>query len=1076
MQQNSTKVVVMTYDFTRMQRLKLALLAMLCLTGIAAFAQTTTYSYTGSMQTYTVPAGVFSIRIETWGAQGQGGNGGQGGYAVGDLAVTPGQVYNIFVGGQAGYNGGGIGFANSPRNGGGGSDVRFGGTTFADRIIVAGGGGSSSGDGNYQGGIGGGGTAGPNYRGGGGGVGYAGGNGGPGAAAGGTGFTGCHAGGAGGGGFTSGGAPSCNTCYTSTCGTAGTLGTGGNGDTWETGICYNSYGGTSGGGGGYYGGGGSSTGNCGSGGGGGGSSWVGSLTNASMTAGGRSGDGQVAITVLTTAGAALNFDGIDDRVTFGTVMNATLDAATSLTVEAWVYPVDVDAFGVIAGNYSTGGGSMQFLLRRDGNTFAFYTDRGAGLSSVATPAIVAYNTWQHVAGVWNSATQTMMIYVNGVLQGTTTGVTGTSLATTINPVMLGWNSINEQMQGSVDEVRIWTRALCSSEISNNRTCEIPTNGTSLIANYHFNQGSAGLPNAGVTTLNDATSNAYNGTLQNFTLNGATSNWIAPGGVVSGSACGVFTAPSVTVNPSSQTNISCFGGSNGAASVSATGGSGFIYDWTPGNPTGDGTASVTGLAAGTYTCTVTNDCGGVGTRTFTITAPPALAASTMQGNVACFGGATGNAMVMVSGGTPGYTYSWAPSGGTAATASGLTAGTYTCTTTDANGCTLTNTFLLTQPSSALTTSSSSTSIQCNGGSATVTVTGSGGTSPYTGDGTFTVTAGTYSYTVTDFNGCTSTTSITVTEPAAISSSVTTVDVLCNGGSTGSIDLTVSGGTGPYTFDWNSGAFTTEDLSNIPAGSYVGVLTDANGCTNGGTVTINEPAVLAATVTTSTDPTTCGGTDGAIDITVTGGVTTYTFLWNNAATTEDLSAVGAGAYSCNVTDANGCTTTVGGTLNDPTPPTVTLSLAMDTLCVDDAMFALTGESPSGGTFSGPGVSGGMFDAVTAGSGTHAITYTFTDVNGCTGSSVDSIYVDLCLGTPQHISGSQFTVYPNPNNGAFTLELNVQSTVVIFDAQGKIVSAQQLAGGKHQLNIGASGMYMITVTTADGQRTSQKVIVQE
>ncbi len=170
------------------------------------FSQTTlTYTFTGTVQTYTVPAtSVNTVTVECWGAQGQGGNGGNGGYAKGELAVSPGQVLNIYVGGQAGYNGGGLGHANTPRNGGGASDVRVSPYALTDRVIVGGGGGGSCGDGNYLGGAGGGGLVGANYTGGGGGIGY-GGNGTSGGVNGVTGNRTCNAGGTGGGGLNSGG-------------------------------------------------------------------------------------------------------------------------------------------------------------------------------------------------------------------------------------------------------------------------------------------------------------------------------------------------------------------------------------------------------------------------------------------------------------------------------------------------------------------------------------------------------------------------------------------------------------------------------------------------------------------------------------------------------------------------------------------------------------------------------------------------------------------------------------------------------------------------------------------------------
>jgi hypothetical protein len=285
---------------------------------------TQTFNYTGSSQTFTVPVGITKITIETWGAQGEGGNGGLGGYVKGDLTVVPGQTLTVYVGGKNGYNGGGLGHAAVLRNGGGASDVRTGGTALANRVIVAGGGGGGGQTdvGNHQGGHGGGGSCGANYCGGGGAGGY-GGAGSPGGLSGGSGNSSCHSGGAGGGGFNNGGFGSCNTCYTSTCGQNGTLGVGGNGDTWENGICFNTYGGTSGGGGGYYGGGGSSVGNCGSGGGGGGSSWSGTLTNTTFTGGVKTNNGQVIFTWTGGPATTTQISGLASGATFpvGTTTN-----------------------------------------------------------------------------------------------------------------------------------------------------------------------------------------------------------------------------------------------------------------------------------------------------------------------------------------------------------------------------------------------------------------------------------------------------------------------------------------------------------------------------------------------------------------------------------------------------------------------------------------------------------------------------------------------------------------------------------------------------------------------------------
>ena len=248
---------------------------------------------------------------------------------------------------------------------------------------------------------------------------------------------------------------------------------------------------------------------------------------------------------------------------------------------------------------------------------------------------------------------------------------------------------------------------------------------------------------------------------------------------------------MALTASSQTNIACNGGSNGAAAVNvATGGAGgYTYNWTPGNPTGDGTPSVTGLTAGTWTCTVTDANSCSTSVNFTITQPTALAlTASSQTNIACNGGSNGAAAVNVAtGGAGGYTYNWTPgnpTGDGTPSVTGLTAGTWTCTVTDANSCTASVNFTVTQPTALALTASSQTNIACNGGSngaAAVNVaTGGAGGYTYnwtpgnpTGDGTPSVTgltAGTWTCTVTDANSCTTSVNFTITQPSAIDNTI------------------------------------------------------------------------------------------------------------------------------------------------------------------------------------------------------------------------------------------------------------------------------------------------------------------
>src|SRR5690606_36313958 len=244
----------------------------------------------------------------------------------------------------------------------------------------------------------------------------------------------------------------------------------------------------------------------------------------------------------------------------------------------------------------------------------------------------------------------------------------------------------------------------------------------------------------------------------------------------------------------------------------------------------------------YSVTIRDTNGCAKTETATITEPNVLAiASSSHTEVTLYGDNDGSATLSATGGTAPYTYSWTPSGGTNATATGLIAGTYTVTVTDANGCTVTESFTVIQPIPLMVQSTSQTNVKCNGGSnGTATITAMGGNAPYTylwspsGGTNATATglaAGTYSVLVTDATANTITETFVITEPGIITATVSNQsNVQCNGGNTGTATLTVTGGTAPFTYAWSHGLNTTNaTVSNLAAGNYVVVVTDANGCT-------------------------------------------------------------------------------------------------------------------------------------------------------------------------------------------------------------------------------------------------------
>ena len=462
-------------------------------------------------------------------------------------------------------------------------------------------------------------------------------------------------------------------------------------------------------------------------------------------------------------------------------------------------------------------------------------------------------------------------------------------------------------------------------------------------------------------------------------------------------------PAVTANIGTSTNVTCFGDCNGTATVTPGGGDGsYTYLWNDPAPA-QTTATASALCAGTFTVTVTDGAGCTATDNITITENPAVTANIgASTDVTCNGDCDGTATVTPGGGDGSYTYLWndpAPSQ-TTATATGLCAGSFTVTVTDGAGCTATDNITITE-NPAVTASTVGADASCNGDcDGTATVTPGGGDGAYTyqwDDPLFQTTltanglcAGTYNIVVTDGAGCTATTSQLVDEPAPIVLTPANIDATC-GNSDGQASVSVSGGIPAYTYDWSPNGFTgdgTDTYSNVPAGAYTIVVTDANLCTASIVINVNDAGSPTATITGNTNITCFGDCDGDATVNAVGGAGGYLYLWDDplAQTTTTATGLCAGTFNVTVTDALGCIATASIILTENPALTASITGSTDITCFGDC-------------------DGDATVSVNGGTGIGTYTYLWDDLS----TQTTAIATGLCAGT--------FTVIVTDGNGCTT-----------------------------------------------------------
>ncbi|MFT5261911.1 MAG: hypothetical protein ACI8YQ_000638 [Polaribacter sp.] len=527
-------------------------------------------------------------------------------------------------------------------------------------------------------------------------------------------------------------------------------------------------------------------------------------------------------------------------------------------------------------------------------------------------------------------------------------------------------------------------------------------------------------------------------------------------------------PSPLVGTIGQTNLSCFGDSNGDITLSTTGGSSpYEFDWS----NNEDSDYIDNLVSGEYVVTINdnNDCTSIANAT--ISSPDLIEANIETIAVDCSG--SSNALIDLSpnGGSGNYSFEW-NTGATSTDLNNIPEGNYSVTITDTNDCSIVENVLVSEPS-PIALQFENENLTCFGtpnGFAEVTV--NGGEAPYeylwntgsTADDTDNLPAGSYTVTVTDMNGCTKIEETEITEPdALIIENLTVTDNSCYGSSSGSISIEATGGTGATNFEWNNGT-QESDNNNLAAGTYELTITDANNCTLSETFVINQPTEIQ--VSPNVQDVDCfDQSNGAIDLAITGGIGDYTFNWNTGVSTQNLDNLSPGEYIVTVTDDNNCSMVEILTVTQPSLLSVQQS-SVPPNCFGESNGQIN-LSPSGGetpyTFLwNTGSTSEVLSDLAAGS----YSYTLTDNNGCTSTQT------IGLNEPTLLTYNNFQLIDNNcfagSNGMIALNAT--------GGNGNYTYEWNNGNETNSINGLIAGEYIVTVTDGNNCSFSESFVITE
>jgi len=590
-----------------------------------------------------------------------------------------------------------------------------------------------------------------------------------------------------------------------------------------------------------------------------------------------------------------------------------------------------------------------------------------------------------------------------------------------------------------------TDVLCHGNLTGSAT--VTAIGGIASYTYTWSNGASTTTTSATNTVTGLSANTYTVT-------------IADGSANTTSTTVTITEPLALTLLASSTNATC-GTSNGQVNATPGGGTGgYTFSWMPGGATGQ---TVTGLSANTYTVTITDSNGCTKTASTIINNTSAVVAGiASSANVSCNAGSNGSVTASTTGGTGGYTFSWMPGGATSQTLSGLSANTYTVTITDANSCTSTATVAITEPPAIITPAFTIINATCGSSNGSAVASASGGTGTLTyswsntasGQTALALASGPYTVTVTDANACTMRSTVLIgNNNGPVVQTTTPVNELCNGNSTGSAALTISGGSSPYTYSWSNGTSSiTNSLNNsitsLPANTYVVTVTDKNGCTATTSIIITEPAAISTPVITPSNAS-CGASDGSAIALASGGTGSLTYNWSNLASGQTASALSSATYTVSVTDANGCAVTNTVAIGNANGPSVQSTTPVNELC--------------------HGASAGSASVSISG-GSSPYTYSWSN-------AVSSVTTSLTNSITSLPAGSYIVTISDNNSCTTTTSINVTepSAISIPSTSAANSTCGNANGSATALSSGGTGTLTYSWSNGASGQTATNLLVQ-